>query len=51
MYTPADRTGADRDSDDIGTAAALAKRRAKQSDHAFHLETLRPDGMHGGPSA
>lgn len=34
--------GAARNSDDIGTAAALAKRRAKQSDNGFYLEALRP---------
>ncbi|MFX8098710.1 hypothetical protein ABTK82_20460, partial [Acinetobacter baumannii] len=34
--------GAARNSDDIGTAAALAKRRAKQSDSGFYLEAMRP---------
>ncbi|CAJ0861962.1 hypothetical protein R6138_00869 [Ralstonia thomasii] len=34
--------GAAHNSDDIGTAAALAKRRAKQSDSGFHLEAMRP---------
>ncbi len=33
------RSGAARNSDDIGTAAALAK----QSGHGFHLETLLPE--------
>jgi len=34
--------GAAHNSDDIGTAAALAKRRAKQSDNGFHLEAMHP---------
>ena len=34
--------GAAHNSDDIGTAAALAKLRAKQSDSGFHLEAMRP---------
>ncbi|WP_412770987.1 hypothetical protein [Ralstonia solanacearum] len=44
------RAGGARDSDDIA-AAALAKRRAKQSNQGFHLETLLPDGLRGGPFA
>jgi EAL domain-containing protein (putative c-di-GMP-specific phosphodiesterase class I)/GGDEF domain-containing protein len=34
--------GAARNSDDIGTAAALAKRRAKQSESGFYLEPMLP---------
>jgi len=34
--------GAAHNSDDIGTAAALAKRRAKQSDDGFYLEAMHP---------
>jgi diguanylate cyclase (GGDEF)-like protein len=34
--------GAARNSDDIGTAAALAKRRAKQSESGFYLEAMHP---------
>ncbi len=40
-----------RNSDDIGTAAALAKRRAKHSDHGFHFETMVPAGTRAGHSA
>ncbi|CAH0442350.1 hypothetical protein ACQUJT_18910 [Ralstonia pseudosolanacearum] len=42
------RAGAARSSDDIGAAAALAKRRAKQSDHGFHFETMPPAGTRTG---
>ncbi|OHU99366.1 hypothetical protein BLA34_16640 [Ralstonia solanacearum] len=42
------RPGAARSSDDIGAAAALAKRRAKQSDHGFHFETMPPAGTRTG---
>ncbi len=31
-----------------GAAAALAKRRAKQSDHSFHFETMPPAGTRTG---
>lgn len=45
------RPGAARSSDDIGAAAALAKRRAKQNDHGFHFETMPPAGTRTGHSA